>query len=381
MIPADYQYIENSDALATAVEHMLAVNAVAVDLEADSMFHFRERICLIQMATDERIFIIDPLNIADPEPLRDLLATADIQKIFHGSDYDIRSLYRDFRFEVDGLFDTELASRFLGIKQTGLNTILEARFGVQLDKRYQKKDWSQRPLPEKMIAYAANDVAYLLPLAQMLQDELSAKGRLYWVAEELEHLQRVRPAEDNGDPLFIRFKGAGRLKPRQLAILEAILQLRRRIASRKDRPPFKVFGNQSITRMVETTPTNEKALRRSGAMSPKQVHMYAGKLITAINGALALAPDKLPRYPRQNRRPRNAAHPQRVKRFKDWREKRAQTLGLEPGLIINNALLTTIAEANPKSLRALSQIDGIRSWQVNTFGGEIMETLLNEEGS
>ncbi len=379
MTPSRYHRIENSAALAAAVDHALGMTAVAMDLEADSMFHFQERVCLIQMATSKHIFIIDPLSIDDLAPLGTLLASAAVEKIFHGADYDVRSLYRDYEFELDRLFDTELASRFLGVKQTGLNNILEDRFSVKLDKRFQKKDWSQRPLPEAMVAYAANDVAYLLPLAQTLRDELTAAERLAWVAEELEHLRRVRPAEENGDPLFMRFKGAGRLQPRQLSILEALLQVRRQIARHKDRPPFKVMSNRAITRLVEATPTDARQVRQSGALSPKQLQMYADQLSGAVKNALALPAGRLPRYPRQPRGLRKPSHPERIKRFKVWREHKARALDLEPGLILNNALLTAIADQNPRSLAALARVDGIRNWQVQSFGPEILTLIPDKE--
>ena len=380
MTPSRYHRIENNAALAAAIDHALEKKAVAMDLEADSMFHFNERICLLQMATGKHIFIIDPLSIDDLAPLGELLADPTVEKVFHGADYDVRSLYRDYQFEINGLFDTELASRFLGVKQSGLNNILAERFGVALDKRYQKKDWSKRPLPEEMVAYAASDVAYLLPLAEILRDELEEKGRLAWVAEELNHLQRVRPAENNSEPLFLRFKGAGRLRPRQLSILEALLQLRREIAQRKDRPPFKVMSNRAIEKLVETSPTDEQQTRRSGALSPRQLQMHAGQIASAVKRALALPASKLSRYPRQLRAPRNAGQPERVKRLKRWRERKAHALGLEPGLIVNNALMAVIAYQNPRSLDALARVDGIRNWQAQSFGPEIVSVLTETKG-
>ena len=122
--------------------------SVAVDLEADSMYHYQEKVCLVQIATEKISVVIDPLAIKDLSPLKPFFSNPDIQKIFHGADYDIRSLYRDFDIKINNLFDTELACRFLGIKETGLQAVLKMFFNVNVDKKYQKKDWSKRPLPE-----------------------------------------------------------------------------------------------------------------------------------------------------------------------------------------------------------------------------------------
>jgi len=197
-----YRSIENSDGLRNVVDMAFKEREIAVDLEADSMHHFRERVCLIQMAFKDRIFIIDPLTIRDMSPLKALFYDAKIKKVLHGVDYDVRSLYRDFDIDIRHLFDTQIACRFLGMQETELDTVLKKRFNLTLNKKYRKKDWSTRPLPETMIAYAAGDVSYLLPLANQLEKELSDLKRLSWVREESALLSKVRPPNENNEPLF-----------------------------------------------------------------------------------------------------------------------------------------------------------------------------------
>ena len=210
------------------------------------MYHFKEKVCLIQIAAENNNVVIDPLAVKDLSPLKPIFKRRDICKIFHGADYDVRSLYRDFSITIRNLFDTELASRFLGLPETGLEAVLKKRFDVTLDKKFQRKDWSRRPLPPEMIACAAEDARYLLPLAQSLKAELENKNRLGWVYEECEHLSKVRPITANNQPLYINFKGAGKLDPRSLAVLESLLHFRRQMARRKDKPLFRIFSNRSL---------------------------------------------------------------------------------------------------------------------------------------
>ena len=162
-----YRIIEETDKLAAAAQELAQVRQIAFDLEADSMYHFREKVCLIQIATRNETIVIDPLQVGDLSPLKPVLANRRIRKVLHGADYDIRSLYRDFNIKIHNLFDTELASRFLGIRETGLDAVLKERFGVRLDKKFQRKDWSKRPLPVEMMNYAAGDVHHLLPLVRL----------------------------------------------------------------------------------------------------------------------------------------------------------------------------------------------------------------------
>ncbi len=143
----NYKIIDTVAGLEKAVRTLEKGKAVAVDMEADSMYHFKEKVCLIQMATKKSSILIDPLHVKDLSSLKPLFSDPDIKKIFHGADYDVRSLFRDFTIEINNLFDTELACRFLGNEGTGLEAVLKKYLDISLNKKYQKKDWSQRPLP------------------------------------------------------------------------------------------------------------------------------------------------------------------------------------------------------------------------------------------
>jgi len=295
--------------------------------------------------------------------------------VIHGADYDVRSLYRDFGITVENLFDTQLASMYVGWQETSLEAVVARRFGVELDKRCQKKDWSRRPLAGDMAIYAASDVIYLIPLAQALMQELDQKGRLPWVLEECRLLSKVRPAENNDDPLFIKFKGAGRLESRQLAALEGLLQMRNAIARQKDRPLFKVIGNAAIKKIAMTMPTTLKQLKESKELSDRQFEMYGKAVMEALRNVYNIPEDELPRYPRQ-RSPRLSSRvPARVKVLRTWRDQMAANLQLNPALVLNRALIKAVAVDNPRDLSGLEKVEGMHQWQVEAFGEEILRTL------
>lgn len=372
--------IASASEVAKLARSMGKSRRIAVDLEADSMYHFQERVCLLQMATARHQVVIDPLNVADLSALKPIFKNERYQKVFHGADYDVRSLYRDFQIEIHNLFDTQLASRFVGLKETGLEAVLQARFGVSLDKKYQRKDWSQRPLPAEMVAYAANDVRYLLQLAEILQDELRSKGRLAWVQEECEHLSRVRPVQNGNDPLFLSFKGAGRLSPRSLAVLETLLQLRMDLARKKDRPLFKVFSNKSLLTLATTRPVSPVAIQKTGALSTRQVKMYGIELAAVIKKAKALPSRTLPIYPRKKAPAFHPSVPVRIRAMKAWRDRKARTLKLEAGLLVNKNLMTAIAVRNPQGVAELEEIADMKNWQRIEFGRDIIAVLQKSRG-
>jgi ribonuclease D len=373
-----YKMINTRNELENFVGTIENETAVGVDLEADSMYHFTEKVCLIQMAATNVNAVIDPLAIKDLSALKPIFKRSDICKIFHGADYDVRSLYRDFRIRIQNLFDTELASRFLGFPETGLEAVLKKKFAVTLDKKFQRKDWSRRPLPPAMIAYAAEDARYLLPLAQSLKAELDEKNRLGWVYEECEYLSRVRPSTVNNQPLYMNFKGAGKLDSRSLAVLEALLHFRREVARRKDKPLFRIFGNRSLLELAGKKPLNSKQLEKTGALSAKQISMYGREMLTAIQGAMKLAAEELPVYPRKKTPRVSLAVAGRVKALRNWRDKQAQKLSIDPALICNKALMSTIAVQRPLKLLELTAIKEMKNWQRIEFGRDIVRVMIKE---
>ena len=348
---------------------------IGVDLEADSMYHFKEKVCLIQIATSNTTAVIDPLQIKNLAVLKPVFRRGDIQKVFHGADYDVRSLYRDFKININHLFDTELACRFLGFKESGLDAVLTKRYNVRLDKKYQRKDWSKRPLPEEMIAYAAADVHYLIPLAKSLQHELKNKGRLSWVREECTYLSKVRPVSNDSGPLFLGFKGAGKLGPRGLAVLEELLHLRKKIARQQDRPLFRIIGNKSIMALAEARPQSIKKLVKTEALGSKQIDRYGNEIISAVKKALQIPARDLPKYPRKTSPMVPAIVAKRVKELRRWRDQLANKLKIDPAIICTKALISAIAVQRPVSVSNLSTVKELKTWQANRFGSDIINIL------
>ncbi|MEA3280347.1 MAG: HRDC domain-containing protein [Thermodesulfobacteriota bacterium] len=370
-----YKIVDTKSGLEDIARSLEKEKIVAVDLEADSMFHFKEKVCLVQIATKRINVIIDTLQIKDLSPLKPFFANRDIKKIFHGADYDVRSLYRDFHIKINNLFDTQLACMFLGIKGTGLDAVIQQRFNIKLDKRFQKKDWSKRPLPDEMIEYAAGDAIYLLPLTKILEKELAEKERLPWVYEECAILSKVRPPALNSSPLYLKFKGAGRLNRRCLAVLEYLLQSRRKMAKKKDRPLFKIFSNASMMKIAVKQPVNLKELEKIKALSARQIDMYGNALMKTINLALGMPEKDLPVYPRGKASVVKPEVIERTAALKSWRDKKAMALEIDPALLLNKALINTIAVQNPLDTNDLQEMKGMKNWQKNEFGKDITAVL------
>jgi ribonuclease D len=367
--------IESRETLLRMVEKLAGESVLAWDLEADSLHHYREKVCLIQIATSEEVFLLDPLAVPDLSPLAELLENPSIRKIFHGADYDIRSLYRDFSLSVHNLFDTMIACQLLGEKEVGLAAVLKKRFGAELDKRYQKADWIRRPLDAAMKAYAAADTSFLVALYLQLEQELAARGRLSWVEEECQLLSEVRAADREGEPFIFRFKGASRLDRRTLAVLEELLRLRDEKACQADRPPFKILSNETLRELAEKKPLTLQDMAGTLGLPTRSVERYGREILKAVAEGCAVPEDQLPLLPRLARPERDAEREDRLKRLKRWREGKALALGIDAGILVNNAVLENLAKEVPRSLPDLDAFPVLRRWQKGELGEELLSML------
>ncbi len=347
---------------------------IAVDLEADSMHHYQEKVCLLQITAGEETVLIDPLDGADLSALRPVMADANIRKIFHAADYDIRCLARDFQIEIVGLFDTMISCQFLGEERFGLADVLGKYYGLELDKKYQRADWTKRPISDEMIRYAAGDTEYLQRLVGILEEKLLKMGRHDWVTEEFSLLEKARFAVFEG-PSCLRFKGAGKLSRRQLGLLEELLLWRDKEAQRRDLPHFKVMGNKTLLQLATQPIAGIHSMAGIEGLSPRLVDRYGKALMQAITQGLELDEAELPLFPRGERREKDPVADKRFMRLKAWRQQVASDLELDPGVLINNAALELVARSNPQGEEALAGLNLLKKWQLRELGAGMLQVL------
>ena len=354
---------------------------LAIDTESNSLYAYRERVCLIQIGTREETFLLDPLAIDDLSSLGRLLADPDLVKVLHGSDYDLRSLDRNYGFAIQGLFDTEVAARFLGSTSPNLASVLEnfLRVSIPKSRKIQTSDWGSRPLSNMAIEYAANDVSHLVAMAANVRERLLQAGRLAWVEEECQRLQRTKYSSPQPPQVtFLRVKGSERLTPRELAILKELFLAREEAAARLDCPPFKVLSNEILVRTAQSVSTSDAALLEEEGMaglSPPVVRRWGNLIRAAVARGL-----QGPEYRRPLRQRRDRSWTQesktRLRRLKEWRVQRGADLGLDPPLLWPTASLERWAQLGTRHAAGECQrppVDEpeVRAWQRREFGPEL----------
>jgi ribonuclease D len=373
--PHPLDYLDTADAVARFAESIADVRELAIDTEGASFHRFVDRVYLLQLSTRDRSAIVDPLPIGTPEGLGRLVESPDVEVVFHDADYDLRLLHQDYGWKVRNVFDTRIAAQLLGFKAFGLAALLERYFDVKLDKQHQRADWSQRPLTRGMLDYAAQDTRWLLELRDLLRDELAAKGRLGWAKEEFERLESVRWDADETGLAFLRMKGARDLNRRELAVLGQVVAWRDDVARALDRATFRVIGNEALFALARQQPRDRDGLLAVKGMPRGILEQRGQEILAAIERGLAIPEAELPRFPRAPRWDRDPDFDDRVSRLRAVRDRAAERLELDPGVLCSRDRLETIARQQPQTLDALRDLKLLRNWQVEELGAELIGAL------
>ena len=331
-------YIATPEALAALLSRIPAGPGVrcAIDTEADSLHSYREKLCLIQLACGEEKVIIDPLSIPDLSPLVSWLQEVEIW--MHGADFDMTLMKRTFDVIPERIFDTQTAARLCGEKQFGLAHLVESGFGVALSKQSQRADWGRRPLSEKMIEYALNDVHYILELADRFVARLQGLGREEWFLESCRDARETvlnRPAADPDEQW--RISGSGKLRACGMNYLRALWQWRDAEALRLDRPAFKVTGNVDLLNWAEALENGGEADLHSRFPPP-----FHRRFHKAVRDAREADHSTWPQRPPRLRYDRNPEAERRFEALKEKRDHLGRELDIDPSLIGSRASLEAI---------------------------------------
>ena len=368
--------IASQDQWDKVVKDLSKAPELAVDTEANSMYAYRGRICLVQLADAHSVYLLDPLAVSDLSALGDILSSQSITKVLHGSDYDLRSFRREYGFTVAGLFDTEICARFLGMVSPNLGAVLKNFLDVDIPKsrRMQRSNWGLRPLDGEAVTYAAADVAYLIPLAEKLRQLLREAGRLGWVQEEFGRLEETgRTAVAAAAPDFLRVKGSDRLDAQQLAVLKELFELRETEAEKADLPPYRIMGNDALLSMAQQplTPLEEVV-----GLPPQVVRRLGSRMRSGIQRAMRGPGLERPPRPRRPQLPAREVQ-MRLQKLKQWRAGHGAALGLDPALIWPATSLDRLAHG-PDSWKTEMESGGgaeVRNWQRAEFGEDLEATL------
>lgn len=362
-------------AAAEMAENLKTCRQLAVDTESNSLFAYREQVCLIQFSTGVQDYLVDPLAVDDLSLLGPIFSNPGIEKIFHAAEYDIICMKRDFGFTFANIFDTMLAARILQYEAIGLAAMLETEFGIVLDKRYQRANWAERPLSEDQKAYARLDSYYLIDLRNRLYNALEEKRLLDLAGEDFERLTHVHANNsENGLAHFWKLAVKENLGVKELSVLYEVYQYRDRVARARNRPVFKVLGDQTLLEISEVMPLNRDMLACIIGMNKHMLGIHTDGVLAAVQRGLAGKPPQRPARPHPGSR-FIGLH----EALRNWRKEKAKTLGIESDIVLPRDVMEIIAKEAPANREQLQKIMADLPWRFSQYGQEVLEIIRKGE--
>jgi ribonuclease D len=364
--------VDSAESFGQMLEALAVEPVLGLDTESDSLYRYFHRVCLIQVSTSRADYVVDPLSVPDVQPLGALLAEPRVQKVFHAAENDILVLKRDYGFEFVHIFDTMLAARILGYKRVSLAALLNQKFGVELDKRTQLTDWGRRPLTAQQLRYACLDSHYLVPLRDLLHEELMACGRWREAQEVFSDLPNTAYVAKSFDPEgFWRCRNARTLQPAELAVLRELYLWRDTQARAMNRPPFKVASDENLVRLSREQPTRLADLR----MSNWQIRHFGGAILEAVQRGKQARPPQPPSRTLNREHHFDPTVVTRYDRLRAWRSQRAVERGVEADVVLTNDVLQVIARASPATLEMLGALGVMGPWKLDEYGADVLQVV------
>ena len=344
-----------------------------LDTESNSGFAYAERLCVLQMHVDRRLWLVDLVALEGRlliERIRPSLESSERVTCLHGGEFDVGCLKRDYDIQLAGVWDTQQAASFLGWPQTGYAAVVEKVTGVQLRKAYTQHDWARRPLTEEVLDYALDDVRYLpaiydrlreLIVEADLEEELAIAHR---AVEESVWTGGFRP---DG---FWKVKGVGNLRPDQLPSLVAMWSWRDEIARKVDRPPGRVLNNRALLALASRPPRNRRELRRAGL--PGRIRGRAEELLGVLEEARRHPPEVPPKPGVRPRGQLGGNSRRRETRLSSWRAEEAARRGVPLQVVLPSKALAHLKRHGPSDLQSVPQLGEKR---IRRYGEQLRQLL------
>lgn len=375
----EHSWVRTDAELTALAQRMRDAAWVALDSESNSMFAYRERVCLLQLNVAGALFLVDTLALAGDsgEPraealaaLAEPLASPSLRLWIHGGEYDVACLKRDFGIELGGLFDTQQAASFLGWSRTGYAAVVEAVCEQKLPKAHKQHDWGRRPIDAKALRYALDDVVHLPRVGRELEARIGAAD----LDEELAIANAsvaAAPAHRSAfDPSRMwKLKGARDLPAERLPVLAAIYRWREDKGRELDHPPGRLIANEPLVHLARRAPRDAAALKRM-RLRRGFIQSHGEGLLAAIAAGLEggdpLA--EVPPKPKRERPP--SSQVSRASRLKDWRRAEAEAREVPMQVVLPPRALNWLAAHGAAELEACPDLGPKR---IARYGDQLRE--------
>ena len=359
--------------LAAAAARWSACEVAALDTEFVRERTYFQKLGLIQVGDGSEVWLVDPLTVGSLDPVTELLRRPSVLKVLHSASEDLELFHHRLGVEPAPLLDTQIAAGLAGMAPSlGYGKLVQEIFGVELFKGETRTDWLRRPLTEAQVSYAAEDVAYLLPVYRRLRERLEELGRFDWALEDSAALHDPRRYDADPERATQRLRAASRFDRRQLAAARELVVWREREARRRDVPRSFVLKDDLLTQLASRRPQLARDLQRLPAYDARQGGRDGGYWLEILRQVAGRAEDELPPLPW---RPAEAPARSAETRLREIVRRRAAELGVEPEVLASRRELDSVLRA---AWGDGDQGDGaaLNGWRRAALGDELWREAL-----
>jgi len=375
-------HVQDSATLAAMCRTISAAPQLFVDTEFHRETTYWPQFALMQIGARDsagavQCYLIDPLALADLEPLWGLLANPNQIKVFHAGRQDLEIVHHLSGRLPLPLFDTQVAAALLGYgQQIGFGALVQQLTGVTLGKQATFSDWMKRPLSKSQQQYAADDVIHLMPVYAHLQEQLQARGRKDWLSDEQRQLTNPATYLSDMETIFWRTKGCNRLKPRQLAVLRPLAAWREQAAQQRDIPRRRMLGDESLLELARQTALDAGSLAAIRGISRGVVKRFGRELLAAWQQGIDTPKEA---WPRLTRSPSHSAGSAiRAELLDSLVQLKADELEISASILAKKSELAALASWGGGNMDTLPDLELLSGWRRRLIGEELLQMLAGK---
>ncbi len=363
----DYQYIDSAESLNALCKTLRSRPYVAMDTEFLRERTYRPELCLIQIKHTDVLACIDTIAIDDLSSLIDLLLDPTVVKVFHAASQDLEIFYQLAKKVPTPLFDTQVAAPLLGYnEQIGYGNLVNEYLGVELAKTHTRADWTRRPLPDKQIDYALDDVIYLEQLYVDMHRQLNELGRLSWLEPEFAEAAKPEKYEQPAAERWKKIRNISRYKGPALSIIQQLAKWREIKAREINQPRNWLIKDDVLLNIAQQQPDSAAELGHIRSLERKTRDRFGAEILDIVQQAKNRQPEPLPPFSKKQKL--TAANLARVQLLNAWAHQRAHELGIAPGLLAPQKVLEKFVTGSGR--------DALSGWRDSLLGEEL--SALND---
>ncbi|MBS1267179.1 MAG: Ribonuclease D [Candidatus Woesearchaeota archaeon] len=359
-----YIYVDTQKKLEKACKDLETYTELGVDLECENhLHHYKVCIALIQVSSHDKNWLFDIIKLKDCTLLKKVLTNSSIQKIFHDVTFDFRILNYQFKIIPKNVFDTQVAAKILGKEELGLSSLLKEYFDIEKKEKFQRADWTKRPISKAMLNYAIKDTLYLIKLRNILIRELQKNNKWEWAQQEFEALENKE--YEYHEPGFFDMSGIVGITTRQRAILKRLYEVRDKLAKKVNRPVYFIMNNKLMKKLALKPPKTKKqwkSLKRVHPIVKSRTHEFMAAVKKGKKEKVYLKKKKRKRFTPKQR--------EVYLKLNDIRDELSTKLDIKKHIVMSKSQMQEIAATN--------KLDCLRDWQKKNLLKVVDNKLKNK---